>query len=793
MPICYHMFRSYCIIAFRNVQRNLNYVLLNVFGLTISIASCLIIFLIVRNELGYDNFHRKADRTYRVTLNAIDFNPSVSMGVVPALRTDFPELENVSQVWYQQLGQLKIGQQRYNEHGYMYADEQFTSIFDYQWLQGNPHTALSEPNTIVLTKSMAGKYFGNKDAMGQLINLDNQYDLRVTGIVKDPPGNTSLPFRFLVSFATVKKDLGPGANNFYAIMGGNAYIVLPENYPLARLQGRMKAFIAKNWDADLAKEARLPLQPLRDIHFDQRYLNDSERPTTSRGTYYALAVVALFIIITACINFINLATAQAAKRAREVGVRKALGAGRSQLIRQFMGETSSLVIFSVLLAIVAAYFLLPEAAAWLNIKIDRHQLFLPVVMALLTATTVLVILLAGLYPAFVQSAFQPVLSLKGSTGAAYRGFTLRKSLVLLQFVISQVLIIGTMIVGRQMDFFRNQDLGFNKEAVVAFDLADRSKREVVRQQLLNNPGVSDVCFSTGAPVYGRIYSPLSAPELGITKDDVTEIKIVDEHYIDMFGMKMLAGEKIARKSPGDTTHNVVVNETLVHKLGIAGPQAALGKHILANGTYCTVIGVVKDFQSESKHKKIRPCVIWYDEKVFFSASVKIRPGHMRETLSRIEKDWYSLFPDNLFYYEFLDDHIASFYQQEEKVYTAFKLFSSLAILIGCLGLYGLVTFAAVQRTKEVGIRKVLGASLPDIVALFAKEFVVLIAIAFVVAAPVAWYVMHTWLANFAYQVGIGPGTFVAGLILSIMIAACTIAYQSVKAALANPLKSLRTE
>jgi hypothetical protein len=290
-----------------------------------------------------------------------------------------------------------------------------------------------------------------------------------------------------------------------------------------------------------------------------------------------------------------------------------------------------------------------------------------------------------------------------------------------------------------------------------------------------------------------MYSPLLAPELGVTKDDVTEIKIVDEHYIDMFGMKMLAGEKIARKSPGDTTHNVVVNETLLHKLGIAGPQAALGKHILANGTYCTITGVVQDFQSESKHKKIRPCVIWYDEKMLFSASVRLKPQHMRATISRIEKDWYSLFPDNLLYYEFLDDHIASFYRQEQKVFTAFKLFSSLAILIGCLGLYGLVAFAAVQRTKEVGIRKALGASLSDIVTLFAKEFFQLIAIAFVVATPLAWYVMHNWLANFAYQVSIGPGIFLLALIISFAIAALTIAYQSVKAALANPLQSLRTE
>jgi ABC-type antimicrobial peptide transport system permease subunit len=787
------MFKSYCIIALRNIRRNLNYVSLNVFGLTLSIASCLVIFLIVRNELGYDNFHKKADRTYRITLNALDFNPSVSLAVVPALRTDFPELENVSQVLYLPLAQLEVRNDRFMEEGIMFADQQYSSIFDNRWQQGNPHTALSEPNTIVLTETVARKYFGDKDPMGQVIKMDNRFTLKVTGVVKDPPGNTSLPFHFLVSFGTIKKELGGALTEFYAIMGGNAFVVLPEHYPAARLQGKMKAFISKNWGENIAKEARLLVQPLKDIHFDQRYLSSPQSPTTSRGTYWALAVVAVFIIVTACINFINLATAQATRRAREVGVRKALGADRFQLIRQFLGETALLVVLSLLLAVFAAYMFLPQAAAWLSIKIDTAQLFGADVLAMLAALTLAVILMAGLYPAFVQSAFRPAIALKGTTGRSYRGLTLRKSLVLVQFIISQILIIGTVIVAKQMDFFRNQDLGFDKEAVIAFGIPDPAKREVLRQQLLSDPGVKDLCFSLGAPVYNRSFAPFSSPELGIMKDDVTEIKPVDERYIDMFAIKLLAGEKITRKNSKDSSQNIVVNETLVHKLGIAKPQDAIGKHIMAGGQHSTITGVVQDFQSESKHKKIRPCVLLYNEDAFVSASVKIRPGVMRETVSRIEKNWSRLFPDDLFIYEFLDDHIADFYKQEQKVYTAFKLFSSLAILIGCLGLYGLVAFAAVQRTREVGIRKVLGASLPHIVGLFAKEFIVLIAIAFVVAAPVAYFVMHNWLMNFAYQVSIGAGVFAGALCLSFAIAALTIAYQSVKAGLANPLQSLRTE
>lgn len=777
------------------MQRNLSYVLLNVFGLTISVASCLMIFLIVRNELGYDSFHHKANRTYRVTLHALDYNPSVSMAIAPALRNDFPELENVSQVWYRNNGLVKIGQQRFPADGFLFADGQFTGIFDYQWLQGNPRTALSEPNTIVLTESIARKYFGDKDPMGQLLNLDNRLDLKVTGLIKDVPGNTHLPFGFLVSFESIRKDLEKGSamHEFYAIMGGCTYIVLPEHYPVANLERKLPGFITKNWGADIAKEATLPLQPLRDIHFDQRYLNNTVSPTASRSTYWALAIVALFIIITACINFINLATAQATRRAKEVGVRKVLGANRPQLIRQFLGETAFLVIISLLLGIIIAYLFMPQAVNWLDIKLDHTQIFQPVILGLVLALGLLIVLLAGLYPAFIQSAFKPVLSLKSSTGNNFRGLTLRKSLVFVQFAASQILIVGTLIVARQMDFFKNQDLGFNKEAVITFNLPDESKQQIIAQQLANDPGIKDLSFSSGAPSYNSSFAPFRAPEIGLTKDDVTEIKFIDEHYTDMFGLRMLAGNKIVKQHENDTTHQLVINETLMHKLGIQNPQDAIGKGFIASGEPVIITGVMQDFQSESKHKKRRPCILLYRAGRFFSASVKLQPQHMPETIARIEKVWTALFPDDLFDYEFIDDHIAQFYKQEQKVYTAFRLFSILAILIGCLGLYGLVAFSAVQRTREVGIRKVLGASILNIVGLFAKEFMLLIAIAFLIAAPVAYYMMHAWLENFAYHIGINAAIFLAALAVSFIIAGGTIAYQSVKAAVANPLKNLRTE
>jgi ABC-type antimicrobial peptide transport system permease subunit len=415
-------------------------------------------------------------------------------------------------------------------------------------------------------------------------------------------------------------------------------------------------------------------------------------------------------------------------------------------------------------------------------------------MVLLSALAV--ILLAGLYPAFIQSAFRPIESLKSKAVLSSGRLTLRKGLVVVQFAISQIMIVGTLVVAYQMDFFENRDLGFNKDAVISFEVPDQQKTDILKQQLLSNAGVKEVSFSSGAPALNNNFTSFISPASGITKDDVTEVKFIDEPYTDMFELKMLAGSKIKRtnKSENDTVYDAVVNETMIHKLGIQDPQKSIGKQVILNGNwYCTITGVVKDFQSESKHKKIRPCVLIYRADNFYMASVKLASANMNKTIAAIDKSWSAIFTQKVFSYEFLDEHIAAWYRQEQKEYTAFKLFAGIAILIGCLGLYGLVAFAAAQRTKEVGIRKVLGASLTDIVLLFSKEFVLLIIVAFLLAAPVAYYVMNNWLQSFAYQVNIGPNIFVIAILSSFVIAACTIAYQAVKAAVANPVEALRTE
>lgn len=779
--------------SLRNIRRHFSFSLLNVFGLTLGIATCIIIFLVVRNELSYDQYHRKADRTYRVTLNAIDFNPSVSMTITPALRNDFPELEQVTQVWYQKEGMVKVGDQRYKENSYCFVDEYFMKVFDHVWLAGDAKSALSAPNAVVLTESMANKYFGKGDAMGQVIKLDNQFDLKVTGIIQDLPPNTHLPFRFLVSFETVKKDLNPAEMHFYQIMGGFTYFVTPENYDINKLQGQVYNFITRHWGEDLAKEAKLPLQPLRAIHYDTRYLHSGDMPTVSRETYWALGAVGLLIILIAAINFVNLSTAQSIKRAKEVGVRKVLGADRFQLVRQFLGETSLLVLLALVFGSSAAAIFLSNAADWLQLKIGPAALLDPQVIFFVAGLTVALILIAGLYPAFVQSGFNPVTAFKNMKAPVVRGFSLRKSLVVVQFIISQVLIIGTLVVASQMDYFINRDLGFKKDAIVSFFVPDGAKREVLQQKLLSIPGITGTSFSTGEPSFNSNFAPFSAPDRGIDKDDVTEIKFVDENYTGMFGLTMLAGKKVTRKEANDTLKQVVVNETLIHKLGIQDPQQAIGVRFKGGGDNLTIAGVIQDFQSESKHKARRPVIMAYSERHFFRISATLQSKGLQQTMASIEKTWTSLFPDEMFNYEFLDDRIATFYKQEQKLYTAFRFFVGIAIIIGCLGLYGLIAFATAQRTKEVGIRKVLGAPLTSIVYMFSKEFIWLILIAFLIAAPLAYYAMSNWLQNFAYHINISAGIFIVAIVVSVVIAALTIASQTIRAALANPVKALRSE
>ncbi len=782
------MYKNYLKMAYRTLLQSKRYAFINIMGLALGIGSAMILFLVSKNELTYDRYHKKADRTYRVTLNAIDYNPSVSFAVAPAFRNDFGEAEEVSQYWYRSGALMKVENKLFNEEHYAYADEQFTRIFNFDWLAGDPSSALKDPNSLVLTESLARKYFNSTDVLGRVIRMDNSLDLQVTGVIKDLPSNTHLIFGFLVSWKTIEKDLI--GNSFWSINGGYLYITLPDAHIKERVASRMDAFIRKNWGDETAKGAKFILQPLTEIHFDQRYIQEVSMPR-SKESVYGLLGIAIFILISASINFVNLATVQSIRRMKEVGIRKALGAYRKQLIFQVLMEIAILVSVSVILAYIGIWTFIPSTSSLLDVQVNFEQLFRFDFLSILAMIATGIVLVAGLYPALIQSAFKPINALNKSTSPGGSHARMSKGLIVVQFAISQLLIIATIVAGSQMDFFINQGIGFDKEAVISFYLGNN--KDVLIQKLKQLPGVIDMTLASAGPTHNQNFAPFSCPECGMTEVDVVEIKAIDEHYMPMFKMGLLAGQPVLRKSEGDTIIHSIVNETLIKRMGVPDPQLALGKRVMIGNTPTIVQGVVRDFQSESRHKKIRALIMLYDPEQFYQVSVKLDVKNMRGTIDAISQAWSALNPEWLFSYEFLEDRIAKMYQREEKMYNAIRIFSGIAIVIGCLGLYALVSWIALQRTKEIGVRKVMGASVSGIVGLFFRQFMWLILIAFLLAAPAAWYVMNNWLQEFAYHIEIDVTIFFVSIVLTVTIAGITIGYQSMKAALANPINSLRSE
>lgn len=780
------MFKNYFTIAYRTLRQSKSYTVVNVAGLALGIMSAMVIFLIVKNELSYERFNKKADRTYRITLHSGDYNSSVSFAVAPAFRTDIAEAENVSQYFLQGDALIRVDDNLYNVDHYAYADEQFMKIFDFEWIQGDPLTGLNEPNAIVLTESLAKKLFGTTDVLGKVLRFDNRSDLHVTGVMKDVPTNTHFIFSFLVSWKTIEKDVQN--RPFWAIEGGYVYVTLPDAANAGRIAEQMDPFIKKNWGEDIARETDLLLQPLREIHFDQRYLQQVSMPR-SKESVFGLAAIAIFIIITVSINFVNLATVKAIKRMKEVGIRKALGAYRKQLILQVLVEITLLVSVSVIIALAGILACTPIMASLLNVKIDPDQLLGWEFIVTLLSIAISIIVLAGLYPAVIQSAYQPVSALKNSSASTGKLSLSGRALIIVQFSISQLLIIATIVAGTQMDFFVNQNLGFEKDAIVTFWSGE--KNDVLYQQIKNLPGVEDVSRGSASPVHNINFQSFSCVECGMNGSDVVEIKEVDENYLSMFHIGLLSGEPFVKKAGKDSIYHVMVNETLIKKMGITDVQSALGKMVMVGKTPTIIQGVIKDFQSGSKHTKIGAVMLVYRNDRNNQFSVRLNARKILETLASIDKIWTSLNPGYLFNYEFLDEKIANMYKQEQQIYNTIRIFSGIAIVIGCLGLYSLVSWMAVQRTKEIGIRKVLGASVNGIVLLFYKEFIWLLLVAFVIAAPLGWYIMSQWLTEFAYHININPSIFIASILTTLTVATLTIAYQTVKAAMTNPATSLK--
>ncbi len=801
------MLKNYFKITFRNLFKNKAYLSINLLGLTLGVACALLIFVVIRYQNSFDNFHTKADRLYRVYSyeNKADkdsYNGGSSLVLPTALRTDFSDLEGITQVYADGSNMVfaiqedgKAETTKYMEYRFAFVEPEFFAMFTYPLLIGEAKSAMKEPNSVILTEKIAKKYFGNNEkAIGKIIRWDNKLDLKVTGIAKDVPKNTDIRFEIFISYASLHQFVDKEEFITWGSISSayETFVLLPEKYTQAQVEARMPAFrekyITKN-----DQTRNYALQPLKEMHFDER-LGNFNGSAVSLQMLWALGLISIFLIITACINFINLATAQAVKRSKEVGIRKVLGSSRVALIQQFLGETFFITTIAVLLAMVCAEYLLPYVNDLLGMEIEKHFLWNKETGFFLIGLTFVVTLLSGFYPALVLSGFNPVLAIKNSITSNHAGgMSLRRGLVIAQFAISQVLVTSTLIAVQQMDYFQSKDVGFNKKGVVVLTLPknDSLRFNTLKAELQRITEIEKISFAMTSPASGNN----AITNVGLTgkdsKDDVdANMKRVDADYLEVYGLKLAAGRNMM---PTDTLNEVLINETLARRLGFKTPEEALGKTLRRGKSPKPIVGVLKDFHVNSLHRGIDPVYMGAGIHRYETAGVKFSTKNTKEMMGKIEKLWSSVFPEYVFEYEFLDESLARFYQGEKQLSNLFKIFAFIAIFIGCIGLYGLVSFMATQKNKEIGIRKVMGASVGQIVYLFSKEFAKLLLVAFVIASPIIYYVMSGWLADFEYRVNIGWQVFVISIVSSALIACFTVGYKSLRAALANPVKSLRSE
>ena len=814
------MIENYFKTAFRSLARNRNYTIINIAGMAVGIAVCMMIFIIIQFQTSFDDFHAKKDRTYRVLTEYhrtdapdIFYGKEIPFAMPTGLKTAFPQIEQVAPVYASKNDQLLIPgddgttvKTFKEDKGVFFTEPSFFNMFDYPLLAGS-YTSLSDPNNVLLTKEIAEKYFGNwKTAIGKTINLEaggykfehGTEILKVTGILATIPANTDFHLKLVVAYGTgftgslmAKSTDWDGTQPDFG-----CYILLPPNISIDNFNQQLRAY-SKKVKSPENKDSHI-IQSLNAVHYDTRAGNYSNK-SISHELINVLWLISAFILLIACVNFINLSTAQAVNRAKEVGVRKVLGSNKSQLRIQFIAETFLIVASAVILSVVITTAALPLLNQLLALSLSFNILNNPAIALFLFIVTIVVTILAGFYPSIVLSRFNPVNALKSKlTVRTARGISLRRGLVVFQFIIAQVLIIGTLIIVKQMNYFIDQPLGFDKNAIInvpfRVDSLRISRLDYLKNKLLQVDGVQAVSFSSHTPVEdGNDDWTTFKFDHAIKETDFYAItKFADNEYVSAYKLPLIAGRNLR---PSDRTREFLVNESLMRKLGIKNPEDILNKEISIwdDKIKCPVVGVLKDFNDRSFRHDLAPLLITTNVTMYTQAGIKLETKNIASTLQSVKTICEQTFPNFVYEYKFLDDKIESFYKQESQLSALYKIFAVIAIFLSCLGLYGLASFMAAQRVKEVGIRKVLGANAATIIYLFSKEFILLISIAFVIALPIAWYYMNNWLQDYVYRINISWWLFAAGGLITISIALATVSFQAIKAAIANPIKSLRTE
>jgi putative ABC transport system permease protein len=794
------MIKNYFKIAFRNLWKNKVFSFINIMGLTVGMTACFLIFLYVKFELSYDSFNTKADRIYRVvsdikTPTEVLHANGPAWAVAPNAKDEFPEIESFVRIAGGDNVLIKKGNIKFQETNAAWADSALFKVFDFKLLKGNPNTALKEPFSIVFSETAAKKYFGKTDPMGQtLLITGDKLPAKVTGIMKDIPENSQVKADVFLSMTTITQKFNQSLDSQWGNYGASAYLLLKRGTNAKRLEKKFPEFLERRNGDEMKKLQMYPtlfLEPLRDVYL---YSTRDDSKTGHITNVYIFSIIAIFILLIACFNFINLTTARSAERAKEVGIRKVVGAGKKQLAGQFLGESVVLCLIAFVLTFFLSWLLLPLfnqlAGKTISSSIFEHWNYL----ALLFFASIGIGLLAGIYPALVLSSFKPVVVLKGRFATGTRGIILRKGLVIAQFTISIALIISTIVVYNQMNFMQNQDLGFSKDQMMVIDTNGDPAKNTFEQSVKELPNVKSTALSGSVPGGGN---PGAYSEIENKHGDMQianlDLYFVGFNFINQYKIKMVAGRGFSKDFGTDTTQAMVLNEAAVKLFGYTSPEQAIGKRFKQWGREGKIIGVMKNFHFRSLQEEIKPLSMRIEPGGCNLVSIKVAAANLPKTIAAVEKKWKTLIPDRPFNYYFLDEFFNRQYRSQVQFGHLFLNFAILAIFISCLGLLGLASYSTVQRTKEIGIRKVMGASVSNIVNLLSIDFLKLVLISFIIAAPLAWYFMHQWLKDFAYRININWWIFLVAGVTAVLVALFTISFQAIRAAIANPVESLRTE
>ena len=809
------MFKNYFKTAWRNMKKHKGFFALNFVGLYISVLCCLLIALIILHETSFDKTANESSNIYRVVESSVSSNgktytPVTQYPLARALRTAMPDEKLISQIHYLNKGFISFGNKKLKEEKIIFADSVFPKLFQLKVKQGSIQRALSEPGFAILTESTAHKFFGNTNPVGKRFKMENLVDLQVAAVVADAPSNTHLPYNMLVSISNLRPEFigGLPIDEWGVSSQGFTYIGLQNKNEVKHTEAELASIAKEHLNEEKKGEiTTLSLQPLPDVHFNQLYAAHNPSYTINYDYLYLVGAIGLFLILAACINYVNLSTALAIKKSKEVGIRKTLGATRNGLIQQFLSETFFLTGLVIVAAALSVRFFIPSLNNFLGRNIPLYWFHLNSALILI-GLWFSISFLSGFYPALILSGFNPVTALKSKAATPKASVNnLRRGLVVFQFLTAQVLIIGALVVAKQMNFIQSRSLGFNKENVVDISLPENKPEQLklLHDKLSVIPGIKSFSFSLGAPISeDGVSTSFNTKEKYSTEKIDVAVKAADNNYLKTYGLQLKAGrwfdandEKKIDNSIPDSLKNYafVLNETAVKALGFSSPQDALGKYVTfgMNDISAPVIGVVKDYNTSSLHDAIKPVVMIEFPFFYYDAGIMLTNSNPASTLSAVEKAWSSVYPEHLFESSFLDENIAKLYKNDKRTQQLFNLFAFLSIMINVLGLVGLLSFMIEQKTKEIGIRKVLGASIKDISFILSKDFLRLIIIAFFIAAPLAWLLMNKWLQDFAYRTSISWWVFAVAVLAAFVVTCIAVGFQTIKAAVANPVESLRSE